>query len=141
MSDFLTVSMYMDKATAEKYFSSSGVGINNKHFSDSVVPFAPTSDREVIALKKYARAERRNNVQGPPHLLLTIKIPARPALDHIVAREIQVLDNRPEETIGFARAVNVTNYPSMLPEVAYINDPIVADNLLLEGRRLLNLDR
>ena len=129
----------MDRATAEIWFSGSGVGINNEDFNGSVVPFAPTSEGEVIALKKYARAHWARRVHGPPHLLLSIRIPARSALYHILAREIQVLNNRPAETIGFARAVNVTNYPSMLPEVAEINDPTVADHLLLEGMRLLNL--
>ena len=138
MSEFLTVCMYMDSASAASYFSGGVVGINNADFA-GVVPFAPTSEGEVIALKKYARAERANNVQGPPHLLLTIKIPACSALDHFVAREIRMVDGRPEETIGFARAVNVTNYPSMLPEVAEIEDPTVAEHLLLEGMGLLNL--
>ena len=139
MSEFLTVCMYMDSATAASYFSGGGVGINNADFTGSVVPFAPTSEGEVIALKKYARAHRANRVQGPPFLLLTIKIPACSALDHFVARDIRMVDGRPEETIGFTRAVSVTNYPSMLAEVAYIEDATVADNLLLEGRQLLNL--
>ena len=137
MSEFLTVCMYMDRATAGRYFSGGGFGINNALFEDSVVPFAPTSEGEVIALKKYTRHQRHN--RAPPYLLLTIKIPAPSALEHILAGDIQVLDNRPDKTIGFARVVNLDNYPSMQPEVAYFEDPIMANNLLLEGRQLLNL--
>ena len=137
MPEFLTACMFMDRATADSYFQADVLGINNLDFSGSVVPFAPTSDREVIALKKYVRAFSRN--LRPPYLLLTIKIPWGSALDHMFARDIQVLDRRPEKTIGFALAVNVSNYPSMRPEVQKIEDPIMAENLLLEGRQLLNL--
>ena len=138
MSEDLTACMFMDEATATKYFSRDGFGgINHADFAHSVVPFAPTSDGEEIALKKYARHQRYTRV--PPFLLLTIKIPARFALDHILRGEIKFPENRPEATIGFARAVNVRNYPSMLAEVQYINDPDVGEALLLEGLQLLNL--
>ena len=137
MTDYLTVSMYFDGVTASRYFSGASVGINNQDFSGHVVPFAPESQGDQIALKKFARAHKARFATGPPVLLLTIKIPAKFALQHILAREIKVMENRPEETVGFARPVNASNYPSMMAEVTQIHVQDEQDTLLQAGYELL----
>ena len=137
MSDYLEVSMYLDKATAKKYFSGTGLEIDNQDFSGYVVPFAPKSPGETIALKKFARAHRDGYVTGPPILLLTIKIPARFAVDHFVAQDIKVLADRPEATVGFTLTVNATNYPSMQAEVTHMDVAFAPDELLDAGLQLL----
>ena len=137
MTDFLTVSMYMDEAIARKYFSGGAVGINNQDFSGHVVPFAPESQGDQIALKKFARAHKARYVTGPPVLLLTLMIPAKSALQHILDREIKVVENRPEETVGFARPVNAANYPSMMAEITQIHVQDDQDALLQAGYELL----
>ena len=137
MSDYLEVSMYLDKATAKKYFSGTVLGIDNQDFSGYVVPFAPKSPGETIALKKFARAYRARYVTGPPILLLRIKIPARFAVDHFVAQHIKVLDDRPEATVGFTLPVNASNFPSMRAEVTHFTD-VAPEELLATGKQLLS---
>ena len=137
MSDFLEVAMYFDQATAAKYFNGASLGgIDNSHFDDSAVPFAPTSQGEQIALKKFARAYRAEHVMGPPVLLLNIKIPARFALEHFVAQEIKVVANRPEKTVGFMLPVNASNYPHMSVEVTIFDVEGVPEELLKAGLQL-----
>ena len=138
MSEFLSVSMYMDGATAAKYFTAKSAGIDNKGFTDMVVPFAPQSRGEKIALKKFARAHRANYISGPPVLLLTIKIPANAAVQHFLDRDLKVMDNRPEKTVGFTKAVNKDNYPTMLAEITEIDVPGAPEELLKAGYELLN---
>ena len=137
MTTFLAVSMYMDEETAAKYFTGNAVGINNKDFTDKVVPFAPKSKGEKIALKKFARAHRAEYISGPPVLLITIKIPADAAMQHFVDGDIKVMDRRPEKTIGFTKAVNIHNYPSMLAEVTQFDLPGTPEELLSSGYELL----
>ena len=139
MSEFLAVSMYMDEASARKYFTGVALdGIDNKHFPGNVVPFAPQSPGEVIALKKYARAHRAQYVKGPPAYLLTIKIPANFAVQHFLDQDIKVMDNRPEETVGFAKSVNQRNYPTMIPEVTAMDVQGAPEELLRAGYELLS---
>ena len=138
MTRFLAVSMYMDAETAAKYFTGNSVGIDNKDFIDKVVPFAPESEGERIALKKFARAHRAKYISGPPVLLMTIKIPANAAVQHFLDRDIKVMERRPEKTIGFTRAVNIYNYPSMLPEVTQFDVPGTPEELLRMGYELLD---
>ena len=138
MSDYLAVSMYMDDATARKYFTANSVGIDNKGFLGEIVPFAFASPGEKIALKKFARAHRAQFVHGPPTILVTIKIPAKFAVQHFLAQEIKVLDDRPEETVGFLKAVNSYNYPTMMPQVTHIDVEGAPEALLTEGYSLLS---
>ena len=138
MSEVLAVSMYMDEATAGKYFTANSVGIDNEAFTGMVVPFAPQSPGEEIALKKFARAHRAGYVEGPPAFLLTIKIPARFAVHHFLAQDIKVMDNRPEETVGFAKPVNQNNYPTMVLEVTAMDVPGQPEELLRAGYELLS---
>ena len=137
MSDYLEVSMYLDKATTEKYFIGNVLGIDNRDFTGYVVPFAPASEGDTIALKKYARAHRARYVTGPPILLVRIKIPARFAVDHFVAQHIKVLDDRPEATVGFTLPVNASNFPSMRAEVTHFTD-VAPEELLATGKQLLS---
>ena len=138
MSDYLVVTMYLDEATSIKYFSAGAAGIDNQDFVGRVVPFAPHSPGDQIALKKYARAHRAGYVEGPPARLLTLKIPARFAVHHFLAQDIKVMDNRPEETVGFARPVNATYYPSLQAEVTEIDVPGGPSDLLRAGYELLS---
>ena len=137
MSEFLAVTMYMDQATAEKYFTANSIGIDNEDFTGMVVPFAPQSPGEKIALKKFARAHKAQYVEGPPAYLLTIKIPANVAVQHFLDKEIKMMENRPEETVGFTMAVNKDNYPTMFPQVTNIDVPGAPDELLSAGYELL----
>ena len=138
MSDVLAVTMYLDDVTVGKYFTGNSVGINNKDFVGGVTPFAPESPGEEIALKKFARAHRAKYVEGPPTYLLTIKIPANCAVQHFLRREIKVLDDRPEETVGFLKPVNLYNYPKMIAEVTKIDVEGAPEELLSAGYRLLS---
>ena len=79
-----------------KFFGPGSVGIDNKSFQGKVVPFAPQSEGEKIALKKFARAHRAWYVWGPPAYLLTVKIPAKFALQHFLDQDIIVVEKRPE---------------------------------------------
>ena len=137
-SDFLTAAMFLDDSTISSYLTHPSEGINNRGWPGNVVPFAPGSEDEWIALKKFARAHVVGHVTGPPKLLMIIRIPARYAVDHLVARQIQVLDNRPEETIGFAMPVNKDSFPSMHVELVKIEDPVVSSQLLQTGLGLLS---
>ena len=136
-SEFLAAAMYMDAATMNHYFTGGAAGIDIQGWPGNVVPFAPSSEGESIALKKFARAHRARYATGPPKLLMVIKIPARFAVEHLVAKEIKVLDDRPEETIGFARPVNSRNFPSMQVDLVRIDDPEVSAELLRSGLALL----
>ena len=138
MSGVLAVTMYMDKATYEKYFTGAAWGIDNNDFDGYVVPFAPQSGGELVALKKFARAYSTWHVKGPPVYLLTIKIPANDAVQHFLAHDLKVLDNRPEATVGFTRTVNIHNYPTMKAEVIKIDVPGGPDRLLRSGYDLLH---
>ena len=138
MSDYLVVSMYLDEATFMKYESSGAAGIDNEEYVGRVVPFAPHSPGNQIALKKYARAHKGGYVEGPPARLMTLKIPAGFAVDHFLAQDIKVMDNRPEETVGFAKPVNLTSYPSMHVEVTEIDVPGGPSELLRVGLELLS---
>ena len=136
MSDYLVVSMYLDDDTAFKYFHKGANGINNKDFPENVVPFAPQSNNEQVALKKFARAHRAGHVTGTPKHLLTIRIPSNCAVGHFVDKTIKVLDHRPEDTIGFTKPVTATNYPSM--QVIWTKiDAGISDQLLQLGLQLL----
>ena len=119
--------------------------ICNTGFKGNVVPFAPSSEErqeiDEIALKKFTRAHKVRMVTGPPILLLTIKIPSDSLVDHILRKEIKVLDDRPEPTVGFTRPVNVTNFPTMEPEVTMIEDPWLGDELLSAGYMLMQWNR
>ena len=137
MVDSLVVTMYMDDVTMQKYFTGGAVGIDNRGFLGGVVPFAPQSPGEAIALKKFARAHRAGYVNGPPKFLVTIRIPARFAVDHFVAQDIKVLADRPEATVGFTLTVNATNYPSMQAEVTHMDVAFAPDELLDAGLQLL----
>ena len=137
-SEFLTAAMYFDNATALRYFSSEAEGIDNNGWSGNVVPFAPSSEEQWIALKKFARAYQAGYIDGPPKLLMIVRIPARFAVEHFVARDIQVLNNRPEATIGFAKPVNKDSFPSMHVELAVIEDEVVSSRLLTSGLQLLS---
>ena len=137
-SDFLTAAMYLDDATIRRYLTRPSEGINNRGWSGNVVPFAPGSEDEWIALKKFARAHEAGHVTGPPKLLMIVRIPARFAVQHFVARDIQVLNNRPEATIGFAKPVNKESFPSMHVELAVIEDEVVSSRLLTSGLQLLS---
>ena len=143
MPEFLTVSMYMDNDTVGKCFNGNSavdennfLGINNEDFKGNVVPFAPQSEGDEIALKKFARAHRAEYVQGPPAILLTIKIPANTAVQHFLARDIQSLDDRPELTVGFMKSVNKDNYPDMKLEVKKIDAEGESEELLSAGLAL-----
>ena len=96
---------------------------------------------ETIALKKFARAHRAGYVKGPPAWLLTIRIPANNALGHFLANDLQVMHGRPEATVGFTKPVNVTNYPSMKPELIKIDEEGAPEQLLDEGYQLLRSKR
>ena len=138
MSDNLVVSMYFDKATANKYFNRNCVGILNDDFAEYVVPFVCQSEGEQSALRKYARAHRAaKGGLGPPYILLTVKIAAKYALDHFLKQEIKVMDHLGGETVGFTMPVNITNYPHMQPVITKFDDPDVPDNLLRSGYELL----
>ena len=137
MSDVLAVTMYLDEATCGKYFSGGAVGINNKDFQGNVVPLTPQSEGEAVALKKFARAHRAGYVTGPPVYLLTIQIPVYDTVQHFLAHDLKVLDNRPEATVGFTRAVSIHNYPTMKAEVTKIDVPGGPDQLLSAGYELL----
>ena len=141
MVDSLVVTMYMDDDTMQKYFTGGAVGIDNRGFLGGVVPFAPQSDGEVTALKKFARAHRSKSVKGTPRYLLTIKIPAESALEHILSKEIKIMDGRPEPTIGFALPVNTRNFPSMEAQFVEIDVPGGPDQLLKSGKDLLSASR
>ena len=136
-SEFLAAAMYMDAATMNHYFTGGAAGIDIQGWPGNVVPFAPSSEGESIALKKFARAHRARYATGPPRLLIVIKIPARFAVEHLVAHDIKVLEDRPEETIGFARPVNSRNFPSMQVDLVRIDDPEVSAELLRSGLALL----
>ena len=90
------------------------------------------------ALKKFARAHRAQFVDGPPTILLTIKIPAKFAVQHFLAQDIKILDDRPEETVRFLKAVNSYNYPTMMPQVTHIDVEGAPEALLTEGYSLLS---
>ena len=139
MSEGLVVSMYLDEATARVLLPGTSVGINNNAFKGNVVPFAPHSDGEWIALKKFARAHRAGYVRGTPDYLLNITIPDIFALQHFLDQDIKVVEGRPEKTIGFTRIVNENYYPSMKVMVTTI-DVSEADKLkmLNAGYGLLN---
>ena len=136
-SEFLAVAMYMDEATIQHYFNGGTVGIDNQGWTGRVVPLAPSSAGEWIALKKFARAHRARYVTGPPKYLVSIRIPVRFAVEHFLAGDIKRLEDRPEETVGFTRPVNTTNYPSMKAEVTKIDTPDGPNDLLEAGYQLL----
>ena len=140
MPEFLTVSMYMDNDTVGKCFNGNSavdennfLGIKIEDFKGRGVPFAPQSEGDEIALKKFARAHRAEYVQGPPAILLTIKIPANTAVQHFLARDIQSLDDRPELTVLFMKSVNKDNYPDMKLEVKKIDAEGESEELLSAG--------
>ena len=130
---FLEVAMYFCQDDAEQYFNVAALkGINNTHFPDKAVPFAPSSKDEQIALKKYGRAHWAGYVTGPPVLLMKVKIPAKFAFTHFVLEDIKVL-KRPEKTFGFMLPVNKANYPHMQYDVTLLGEG-VRDDLLKSAK-------
>ena len=134
--DDLVVSMFLSDATMNKYFTGNAIGINNEDFPGDAVPFAYQSDEEVIALKKFARAHKARRVEGPPTWLLTLRIPATYAVEHILKKEIKVVTDRPEKTVGFLKPVNAYNFPRMQPTLTHIDTVGVPESLLASGRKL-----
>ena len=47
------------------------------------------------------------------------------------------MDNRPEETVGFTKIVNMINYPTMQPELTKIDVVGAPEALLESGLELL----
>ena len=131
------MSMFLDDAKVLQYLRNRTVDIANKDFQGEVVPFAPQSYEEYIAVKKFARAHRAGSVKGAPVLLVTVSIPARHALAHIRDLEIEYMDERPEETVAFTKPVNKTNYPSMHITLTPIDEPGAPEAFLQKGYALL----
>ena len=134
----------MDQIVASMYTSSlptdwKSDGIDNGPFKGGVVPCAIESEGEKDALKKYARAHRAQKVTNPPRYLVKIKIPAQNALSHLLKNppEILIMRERPEFTIGFAKPLNKTNYPTMQVDSTEI-DAGARQQLLDYGRELLD---
>ena len=92
---------------------------------------------EFTALKKFARAHRAGRVKGPPTWLLTLRIPATYAVEHILKKDIKVMTDRPEKTVGFLKPVNAYNFPRMQPTLTHIDTVGVPESLLELGRKLL----
>ena len=134
MMDQLVASMYTTYLPSDW----TSDGIDNRPFSGGVVPCAIESEGEKDALKKYARAHRVQKVTNPPRYLVKIKIPAQNALYHMSRNppEIVIMTDRPEFTIGFAKPLNKTNYPTMQVHSTEI-DAGERQQILDYGRELL----
>ena len=149
MSEFLAVSMYMDQVTTQKYFTGRAVygsgdrrtwfwpSIDNELSTGMVVPFASQSFGENTALKIFARAQKAGYVEGRSTCLLTIKIPANRAVQHFLDKDIIIMENMSEETVGFMKAVNQFNYPTMSQQVIKFDVPAEREGLLRAGYELL----
>ena len=131
--DGLKVAMYLDAESPWRFFSATGTGIAFKAFKGNVVPFAPRSEGEVIALMKYTRAHKTNQVRGPPKYLVSIKIPWSEAWQHMLAQEIKIVEGRPEATIGFTKDVNTINYPTLRGQVVELDEVGLPEQLLRAG--------
>ena len=136
------MSMYLSKEAKGKFFEGDPdtIEMNSTEFSDVVVPFAYQSNENYIALKKYVRAHRKGSVVGPPAFLLTLKIPASFALQHFMKLDIEVMTDRPEETVGFKEVVNRRNFPNMQVQLTTITAEESGD-LLQKGVQLLRKRR
>ena len=139
--------MYVDAQSLEAYKTGVATwlntewhnnGIDNKLFSEKLVPFAMDSPGQRVALKKYARAHRARSVQGPPVCLLHVSLPASAALGHILCGDIKIMaSGRPEETVGFAKPVDQINFPQLVGDYIPLN-PAEGMGLLTAGLELLS---
>jgi hypothetical protein len=137
MTDQLVASMYTTWLPSDW----TSDGIDNGPFSGGFVPCAIESEGEKDAAKKFARAHRSQKVTNLPRYLVKIKIPVQNALYHITRNppEIRIFAERerPEFTIGFAKPLNKTNYPTMQVDSTEI-DAGARQQLLDYGLELLD---
>ena len=141
MSDVLAVSIFFDEEHALRFLRQENPdGIDKRSFNGRVVPLAPQSEDESVAIIKFARAYRCGRVKGVPVLLLTLTMPARVAVAHFLQGDIYVMhekEGRPGKTVAFTKSVNRANYPFLTIVPTPIEPPLGAE-LLRKGLEHFN---
>ena len=119
--------MYMNEETRDKYFIEVREGewvhstqvMSPKDFRGDIAPFGyayPWSDKELsgdqIALIKYCRAHKKEELQGNPAFKVSVEMPWDCAGPHFLDRSLKVVEGRPHPTVGFCKPLTKTNYPN-----------------------------
>ena len=92
-------------------------GIDPKLFPGGVLPMKRSSltghgvSNYAIAAKYFAMAHRAERVNGPPRLLLTLKLSCEAVVEHLFAGDLTI-DHR-TQTLGFLKTIAPDNYPGL----------------------------
>ena len=103
------------------------------------VPFALSSPGEEQAIRKYARAAKKGNVNNePPVMLIEGTLPADEVVGHVLRGELNIVAGRPDgPSVLFMKPVNVENYPSSSWLITMLDDKIAAAGMFAAGLRAI----
>ena len=103
------------------------------------VPFALKSTGEEQAIRKYARAAKKGNVNNePPVMLIEGTLPADEVVGHVLRGELNIVADRPDgPSVFFRKPISVENYPSVRFVITMLDDKTAAAGMFAAGLRAI----